>query len=314
MLRTLRPVHLGVGALLLTIPSAAAALAAAQADAQSAIPIKLSSRHLSLGRSLTVTGNAASASAGHTVQLQFAPAGSSRWQVVRATRVGQRGNFRLVGTLRRSGLVKVVDNASSGPGTSPFGAAQASVRATSQIERIAVSSRFAVTQPNVALYGGGRVHIWGHLLPGVGGRRIRLITHSGRGWSTLATARTGRHGGFSLSYPSGGASRWLRVTFAGDRGNTGAWSYAGHVTVFQPSVASWYDDAGSTACGFHAYYGVANLSLPCGARVTFRSGGRSVTATVDDRGPYVGGRSWDLNQNTAAALGFGGIGTVWTSF
>jgi rare lipoprotein A (peptidoglycan hydrolase) len=38
-----------------------------------------------------------------------------------------------------------------------------------------------------------------------------------------------------------------------------------------------------------------------------------VTATVDDRGPYVGGRDWDLNQNTAAALGFGGVGTVWVT-
>ena len=38
-----------------------------------------------------------------------------------------------------------------------------------------------------------------------------------------------------------------------------------------------------------------------------------MTATVDDRGPYVGGRTWDLNQNTAAALGFGGVGTVWAS-
>jgi len=28
-------------------------------------------------------------------------------------------------------------------------------------------------------------------------------------------------------------------------------------------------------------------------------------------GPYVEGRDWDLNQNTAAALGFGGVGTVW---
>jgi rare lipoprotein A (peptidoglycan hydrolase) len=34
---------------------------------------------------------------------------------------------------------------------------------------------------------------------------------------------------------------------------------------------------------------------------------------VDDRGPFVGGRDWDLNQNTAAALGFGGVGAVWTS-
>ena len=45
----------------------------------------------------------------------------------------------------------------------------------------------------------------------------------------------------------------------------------------------------------------------------FRYGGRSVTATVDDRGPFVAGRTWDLNQNVAAALGFGGVGTVWAT-
>ena len=85
------------------------------------------------------------------------------------------------------------------------------------------------------------------------------------------------------------------------------------MTAFAQSVASWYSDAGTTACGFHAFYGVANRSLPCGTRVTFRVGGRSVNAVVDDRGPFVSGRDWDLNQNTAAALGFGGVGVVWSS-
>ena len=89
---------------------------------------------------------------------------------------------------------------------------------------------------------------------------------------------------------------------------------AGTATGFEQNVASWYDDAGSTGCGFHATYGVANKSLPCGTHVTFSYGGRTVVATVDDRGPYVGGRTWDLNQNTAAALGFAGVGTVWDAY
>jgi rare lipoprotein A (peptidoglycan hydrolase) len=58
---------------------------------------------------------------------------------------------------------------------------------------------------------------------------------------------------------------------------------------------------------------VANLSLPCGAKVRFMNRGRTVTAVVDDRGPYVAGREWDLNQNTAAALGFSGVGSVWST-
>ena len=81
----------------------------------------------------------------------------------------------------------------------------------------------------------------------------------------------------------------LRVLFAGDAANARAIASAGTVTVYQPSVASWYYDAGlQTGCGFNARYGVANKSLPCGTKVQFRYGDRTVMATVDDRGPYVG--------------------------
>ena len=110
-----------------------------------------------------------------------------------------------------------------------------------------------------------------------------------------------------------GIDRRLRVMFSGDRANGRTVQPAGRVTVYSADVASWYDDSGSTACGFHAGLGVANRTLPCGTKVRFLAGGHSVTATVDDRGPYVGGRNWDLNQSTAAALGFGGVGTVWVS-
>jgi rare lipoprotein A (peptidoglycan hydrolase) len=81
------------------------------------------------------------------------------------------------------------------------------------------------------------------------------------------------------------------------------------------ALVSWYEDAGTTASGFHAYYGVAACGVagPCfpfGARIEFAYGDREVTATVDDHGPYVPPRNFDLNQNTAAALGFDGVGEV----
>lgn len=76
------------------------------------------------------------------------------------------------------------------------------------------------------------------------------------------------------------------------------------------STASWYYDQGSTASGWHATYGVANRTMPFGTRITFYYGGRSVQAVVDDRGPYVSGRDFDLSQNTARALGFQGVATV----
>jgi rare lipoprotein A (peptidoglycan hydrolase) len=108
-------------------------------------------------------------------------------------------------------------------------------------------------------------------------------------------------------------SHLLRVRFTGDHANARVRRSVGRLTVYRISVASWYYDAGATACGFHATYGVANKYLPCGTKVTFRHGGHTVTATVDDRGPFVAGREWDFNQTLAGALGFGGVGAVWSS-
>jgi rare lipoprotein A (peptidoglycan hydrolase) len=143
---------------------------------------------------------------------------------------------------------------------------------------------------------------------------VRLLARSGSNWTTLAQARTGNLGGFDLRFalPSGPV-RALKVTFAGDRANRGVTASAGSAVGFTASVASWYYDGGNTACGFHARYGVANRTLPCGAHVTLSYGGRTVVATVDDRGPYVFGREYDLNQNVAAALGMYGVATVLAS-
>lgn len=54
----------------------------------------------------------------------------------------------------------------------------------------------------------------------------------------------------------------------------------------------------------------AHRSLPFGTRIVFKYKGRSVTAVVQDRGPYVSGRTFDLGPGTAKALGFGGVGNV----
>ena len=83
--------------------------------------------------------------------------------------------------------------------------------------------------------------------------------------------------------------------------------FSGHQATMYRQLASWYYDGGRTACGFHAYFGVANKRLRCGTRVRFSYRGRSVSGVVDDRGPYVGSRVWDLNQNLAGALGFSGV-------
>jgi rare lipoprotein A (peptidoglycan hydrolase) len=73
---------------------------------------------------------------------------------------------------------------------------------------------------------------------------------------------------------------------------------------------SWYGPGfygKRTACGLamtRTLVGVAHRTLPCGTRITFRNpaNGRTVTAPVVDRGPYVRGRQWDLTGGLCKRL------------
>jgi rare lipoprotein A (peptidoglycan hydrolase) len=83
-------------------------------------------------------------------------------------------------------------------------------------------------------------------------------------------------------------------------------------TVFKK--ATWYGPGfwgRSTACGTMltpTTIGVAHKKLPCGTLVTFSYGGRSVTATVIDRGPFHKGYAWDLTKKAAKRVGFLAVG------
>jgi rare lipoprotein A len=316
MLRKARQIHVGAAALTLAIPVSALALTAGQADAQSATQINLSPRQVAFGADVKVTGNASPINAGHALELQFAPAGATSWRAVASTKVAGDGSFRFVEQVKRSGLLRVIG---AGAATSTLttgrvaGSGSASI-APSASALVSVASKFRVPTGSTNLLSGQRAHVRGTLLPAVAGRQVRLISRAGGSWRALATARTGPKGGFDLQFAAGNTGQQsLRVRFAGDRLNTRSSTQSGQLTVFRQSGASWYNDGGATACGFHANFGVASRDLPCGTKVTFHYGGHTVTAVVDDRGPFVGGRDWDLNQNTAAALGFGGVDTVWSS-
>jgi rare lipoprotein A len=93
----------------------------------------------------------------------------------------------------------------------------------------------------------------------------------------------------------------------------------GKVQAFRRAVASWYGPGfygNRTACGGTLGYstlGVAHKTMPCRTRLTLRYRGREVTVRVIDRGPYVGGREFDLTGATKARLGFGSTGTVLSS-
>lgn len=55
---------------------------------------------------------------------------------------------------------------------------------------------------------------------------------------------------------------------------------------------------------------VAHRSLAFGTKIEFSYEGRTCIATVQDRGPFSAGRTFDLGPGTATALGFSGVGTV----
>ncbi len=81
-------------------------------------------------------------------------------------------------------------------------------------------------------------------------------------------------------------------------------------------VASWFGPGlygNSLACGgtlTPATNGVAHKSLPCGTRLTVCYLRRCVRTRVVDRGPFVGGRTFDLAAGLARRLHFTGVHVV----
>jgi hypothetical protein len=261
---------------------------------------------------VVVVGDTPSSDQGQTIALQFSASRTGAWQQIDSTRIGSGGSFRLGASLSRSGWVRATLLAPSATASSIR--LNASDTSTSIPLRVAVAAAFHLRPRAIDELGARSFSLRGRLLPNAA-RRLVLLQgdHSGR-WATLSWARSNAHGAFAVRYrPRGPGAQRLRVAFAGDSANAAAFAPAGSLTVYRRAVASWYYDGGTTACGFHAYHGVANVSLPCGAKVSFSYNGRTVEAVVDDRGPYVGGRTWDLNQNTASALGLVGVATFWAS-
>jgi hypothetical protein len=308
---------------MLTAPALGAGLAYAAsphdpAGAGRSISARIEQRRIPYGRDLTVTGRAPSGEEGQTVSLEFLRDGASAWRRIDQAQIGRRDRFRFHTQLRFSGAVKVTGAwpraaSRTGSGSSSPAADTSSSQATGRAHRVTIVAQLRLGHHASRDMGGHALTLPGTILPRARGRQIRLEAFSANHWHTAAVAHTGSRGRFRLRFTPHSRFEWLRVRFGGNRSNGATTRRAGTVALFSQSVASWYQDGGNTACGFHAHYGVANVSLPCGTKVSFAYNGHYVTATVDDRGPYVGGREWDLGQNTAGALGFGGVGDVWAS-
>ena len=79
--------------------------------------------------------------------------------------------------------------------------------------------------------------------------------------------------------------------------------------------ASYYWQGQQTASGARfnpSAMTAAHRTLPCGTRVrvTNRSNGRSVVVTINDRGPFTGGRIIDLSRAAAQAISMTGAGVA----
>lgn len=154
-------------------------------------------------------------------------------------------------------------------------------------------------------------------IAGVAGQEVQLQALGAYGWRTLAHTRTGANGRFRLRYlPRETTSEQVRLRFGGDAEDLPVHRRLGALNVYRLAEASWYGGGGELACGGEltsATMGVANKTLPCGTEVTLRYDGRTVRVAVIDRGPYVAGREFDLTEATKQALGFGGVGEVWST-
>jgi hypothetical protein len=310
------PALLGAaGVLLIGMTDAGSARASEPtADGGGALAMSVSDATLGYGQTLVVQGRVDPARAGTQLALQFRARGED-WRVAQTAAVGTNGGYRFRARPDRSGDVRVTlatpeaMAAARGTGSASAPRATDSGGAASATRTISVAASIAGPRTPIAVNAGRKATLRGVLRPARAGRQVVLEARGRK----LARARTNSRGEFRLRWRAAGAStRTVRIRFSGDGANDAAVKGA-TVNAFRLSYASWYEDGGATACGTHARFGVAHRTLPCGTKVAIRYRGRSVVATVDDRGPFVGGRDWDLNGAVAGRLGFDGTGAIWVT-
>ena len=172
----------------------------------------------------------------------------------------------------------------------------------------AADAAVGVSAKRLNIQSGSRLTVKGRVAPGT----VTLQIQRGNRWVTLDRDRTDAAGRYILrKRVRGPLSARARVRTAAGETRT-----VGRVNVYRSAYASWYGPGlfgNKLGCGGTlkaGSLGVAHKSLPCGTKVTFRHRGRVVRVRVIDRGPYVGGREYDLTAATARRLGFEGHGAI----
>ena len=224
-------------------------------------------------------------------------------------------------TARRRGLRSLalatgvlVTGAAAAMPSAAHGQDQTGAAAAAQPDKVTVS----VKRHQLA---GKRIKFGGKLDSGAAGRQVLIQRRVGKRWKTMARTRTRSGGRFSAYWrPSKAGRTSVRAFVRGDQGSAPAVRVLrGGITVYVARMASWYGPGlygNRLACGgrlSRGTVGVAHKSLPCGTKITLHLRGRTVRTKVIDRGPYVGGRVYDLTAATKQKLGFGSTGTVWAT-
>jgi hypothetical protein len=168
---------------------------------------------------------------------------------------------------------------------------------------------------------GKRVKFGGKVGSGADGRQVLIQRRAGKTWKTVGRTHTRGGGRFSAYWrPQGTGRNAIRAFVRGaDGGAPAVRQLRGGVTVYVPRNASWYGPGfygHKLACGGRLQQGtvgVAHKTLPCGTKITLHNKGRTLNVKVIDRGPYVGGRYYDLTAATKQKLGFGSTGQVWST-
>lgn len=169
----------------------------------------------------------------------------------------------------------------------------------------------AVAKQRLNVRAGRKAVVVGRTQPG---RRALLQIRRRGHWYTIDRTVAAAGGRFALlSRRRAPMSVPARVRVRGEHRRLG------RLNVYRVAYASWYGPGlygGHLACGgtlSAGRLGVAHKTLPCGTKVTLRHHGHKVRVPVIDRGPYVGGREYDLTEATAAKLGFHGHGGILTT-
>lgn len=171
-----------------------------------------------------------------------------------------------------------------------------------------------VKKKRMQIRAGQRASVVGRVQPRTAGVVASLQIRRGGKWRTIDRDRTSASGRYGLRdrvrRPQSVRARVLV---------NGLGRSLGRLNVYRAANASWYGPGlygNKLGCGGRlspGRLGVAHKSLPCGSRLTLRHGARTVRVRVIDRGPYAGGREFDLTEATAHRLRFHGHGSILTT-